>query len=92
MRRFSFLRSSTSLVLSALLLAPVGTFAAPKDKDTTDTKDTSSDSKKKGSKNDPDDIGDRNVSGKVNFYSLREGNRARQAASPASSAAIEGHQ
>ncbi len=36
------------------------------------TKDTSSDSKKKGSKNDPDDIGDRNVSGKVNFYSLEK--------------------
>jgi beta-barrel assembly-enhancing protease len=71
MRRFSLLRSSTSLVLSALLLAPAGTFAAPRDKDTTDTKDTN-DSKKKGSKNDPDDIGDRNVSGKVNFYSLEK--------------------
>jgi len=73
MRRFSFLRSSTSLVLSALLLAPSGVFAAPRDKDSTDTKDTSTDSaKKKGNKNDPDDIGDRNVSGKVNFYSLEK--------------------
>jgi predicted Zn-dependent protease len=76
MRRFSFLRSSTSLILSALLLAPAGAFPAPRDKKTTDTKDTNkdsnSDSKKKGSKNDPDDIGDRNVSGKVNFYSLEK--------------------
>jgi predicted Zn-dependent protease len=29
-------------------------------------------SKKKGSEKDPDDIGDRNVSGKVNFYSLEK--------------------
>lgn len=76
MHRFSFLRSSTSLILSALLLAPAGAFPAPRDKSTTDTKDTNkdsnSDSKKKGSKNDPDDIGDRNVSGKVNFYSLEK--------------------
>jgi predicted Zn-dependent protease len=75
MRRFSFLRSSISLVLSALLLAPAGAFPSPRDKDnpdTKDTKDTSTDSKKKGSKDDPDDIGDRNVSGKVNFYSLEK--------------------
>jgi len=75
MRRFSFLRSSTSLVLSALLLAPAGAFPAPRDKDTSTAKDTSkdtNDSKKKGSKDDPDDIGDRNVSGKVNFYSLEK--------------------
>src|SRR6478752_2354700 len=72
MRRFSFLRSSMSLVLSALLLAPAGAFPAPRDKDNPDTKDTSTDPKKKGSKADPDDIGDRNVSGKVNFYSLEK--------------------
>lgn len=81
MRRFSFLRSSTSVILAALLLAPAGAFPARRDKnakDTSDTKDTKDkdkdkeDSKKKGSKNDPDDIGDRNVSGKVNFYSLEK--------------------
>ena len=81
MRRFSFLRSSTSVILAALLLAPAGAFPAPRDKnakDTSDTKDSKDknkdkeDSKKKGSKNDPDDIGDRNVSGKVNFYSLEK--------------------
>ncbi|MFL6417345.1 MAG: M48 family metallopeptidase [Bryobacteraceae bacterium] len=76
MRRFFFVRSSTSLVLSALLLAPAGAFPAPRDKDAPTTKDSSgkdtNDSKKKGSKDDPDDIGDRNVSGKVNFYSLEK--------------------
>src|SRR3954453_16800071 len=75
MRRFSFLRSSMSLVRSALLLAPAGAFPAPRDKDnpdTKDTKDTSTDPKKKGSKADPDYIGDRNVSGKVNFYCLEK--------------------
>lgn len=34
--------------------------------------DNSKDAKNKGSKKDPDDIGDRNVSGKVNFYSLEK--------------------
>jgi len=38
--------------------------------DSTSTTDTSA--KKKGSEKDPDDIGDRNVSGKVNFYSLEK--------------------
>jgi predicted Zn-dependent protease len=45
--------------------------------DTPDTKSAgsaadSSTAKKKGSEKDPDDIGDRNVSGKVNFYSLEK--------------------
>jgi predicted Zn-dependent protease len=38
----------------------------------TSSSDTSKDTKSKGSKKDPDDIGDRNVSGKVNFYSLEK--------------------
>jgi predicted Zn-dependent protease len=42
------------------------------DSSSTSTPDTSSTKKKKGSEKDPDDIGDRNVSGKVNFYSLEK--------------------
>lgn len=44
----------------------------PASDDSKDSKDTSKDAKNKGSKKDPDDIGDRNVSGKVNFYSLEK--------------------
>jgi|tagenome__1003787_1003787.scaffolds.fasta_scaffold20781259_2 predicted Zn-dependent protease len=66
MRRFAFLRSSLSLVLSTLLLVPAGAYAG--DKDTKDTQKNET----KGNKNDPDSIGDRNVSGKVNFYSLEK--------------------
>jgi predicted Zn-dependent protease len=40
------------------------------DSSSNSSSDTSS--KKKGSEKDPDDIGDRNVSGKVNFYSLEK--------------------
>ncbi len=36
------------------------------------TSSTDTTAKNKGSKKDPDDIGDRNVSGKVNFYSLEK--------------------
>jgi beta-barrel assembly-enhancing protease len=66
MRRFSFLRSSVSLVLSTLLMVPAGAYSGEKD-----PKDTQK-NESKGSKNDPDSIGDRNVSGKVNFYSLEK--------------------
>ncbi len=45
---------------------PADTTPAP----ASSTPDTTS--KKKGSEKDPDDIGDRNVSGKVNFYSLEK--------------------
>jgi len=54
------------------------TQAAPSDQPASSTPDSSSTStdtnskKKKGSEKDPDDIGDRNVSGKVNFYSLEK--------------------
>jgi predicted Zn-dependent protease len=58
MRRFVHLRSTTSLLLAFLLSVPSASFAGG-DKD-------------KNSKNDPDAIGDRNVSGKVNFYSLEK--------------------
>lgn len=57
----STLRSHLSILMCALLLSPVSLFAGDKEKD-----------KKKGSKEDPDSIGDRNVSGKVNFYSLEK--------------------
>jgi predicted Zn-dependent protease len=53
MRRSVPLRSTLSLVLTALLVAPITGFADNKEKD-------------------PDAIGDRNVSGGVNFYSLEK--------------------
>lgn len=67
MRRLSLshfslnLKSQVSVFLCALMLLPVSLFAGDKDTD-----------KKKGSKQDPDSIGDRDVSGKVNFYSLEK--------------------
>ena len=45
---------------------------APTPDTSSSSKDSSNDAKNKGSKKDPDDIGDRNVSGKVNFYSLEK--------------------
>ncbi len=57
MRRLVFLKSSVSVALALLLSIPLP--ALPADKD-------------KGSEKDPDAIGDRNVSGKVNFYSLEK--------------------
>ena len=60
MRRLIYLRSSarysTSLALALLLAVPFPAFSGGNDK----------------GKNDPDAIGDRNVSGKVNFYSLEK--------------------
>ncbi|MBV9037872.1 MAG: M48 family metalloprotease [Acidobacteriaceae bacterium] len=58
MRRFVHLRSSVSLLLACLLSVPSASFAGG--------------DKEKNSKKDPDAIGDRNVSGKVNFYSLEK--------------------
>ena len=57
MRRLAFLRSSLSFVLAALLVVPFPAFPGDKEKN---------------QKGDPDAIGDRNVSGKVNFYSLEK--------------------
>src|SRR3982750_2928723 len=58
MRRFLHLRSPISLLLACLLCVPSASFAGS--------------DKEKNSKKDPDAIGDRNVSGKVNFYSLEK--------------------
>ncbi len=58
MRRPSFVRSSVSLTLAILLTVPLSAFSA--------------DNKEKNAKADPDAIGDRNVAGKVNFYSLEK--------------------
>jgi predicted Zn-dependent protease len=59
-KRIFPLRPSISLVLAFALAVPFTAF--PQD----------SGSSKKGSEKNPDDIGDRNVSGKVNFYSLEK--------------------
>jgi beta-barrel assembly-enhancing protease len=58
MRRFLHLRSPISLFVACLLSLPTASFAGA-DKD-------------KGSKKDPDSIGDRNVTCKANFYSLEK--------------------
>jgi predicted Zn-dependent protease len=58
MRRYSPARSTVSLTLVLLLAVPFSAF--PRD------------DKKTNPKTDPDAIGDRNVSGKVNFYSLEK--------------------
>lgn len=57
MRRLFFVRSSLSLTLALMMAMPFPAFPADKEKN---------------AKNDPDAIGDRNVSGKVNFYSLEK--------------------
>src|SRR3954467_1875266 len=62
MRRTVHFRSSISLVLAVALAFPYA--ALPNDKDKHEKQTTNS--------NDPDDIGDRDVSGKVNFYSLEK--------------------
>jgi predicted Zn-dependent protease len=64
------------------MVVPAGAFAqsapAPSTPDSqstpppASTSSTDTTGKNKGSKKDPDDIGDRNVSGKVNFYSLEK--------------------
>lgn len=60
MKRIFPLRPSISLVLALALAAPFAAF--PQDNSNNG----------KGSEKNPDDIGDRNVSGKVNFYSLEK--------------------
>jgi predicted Zn-dependent protease len=67
-KRLFPLKSSISLVLALFLAVPFPAF--PQDNDT--QQKNSDTQQKKGSKHDPDDIGDRNVSGKVNFYSLEK--------------------
>ncbi|MBV9081542.1 MAG: M48 family metalloprotease [Acidobacteriaceae bacterium] len=62
-KRFFCLRPSVSVVLAFALAIPYT--ALPQD-NSGNTKQS------KGSEKNPDDIGDRNVSGKVNFYSLEK--------------------
>src|SRR5690242_13681703 len=69
MRRVIPLRSSVSLVLAILLAVPFNAF--PRDNDNKKADDQKED-KKENKKSDPDAIGDRNVSGKVNWYSLEK--------------------
>ncbi|HEX4749797.1 MAG TPA: M48 family metallopeptidase [Bryobacteraceae bacterium] len=64
MKRFSPFRSSVSLVLAFALTVPFAAYTQDDQK--------SNQSNNKGSEKNPDDIGDRNVSGKVNFYSLEK--------------------
>ena len=66
MRRVIPLRSSVSLVLAILLAVPFNAFPADNKKADDQKEDN------KGKKSDPDAIGDRNVSGKVNWYSLEK--------------------
>ncbi len=58
MKRISPLRPCVSLLVAFTLAVPFTAY--------------SRDDKDKGKENNPDDIGDRNVSGKVNFYSLEK--------------------
>src|SRR5690242_13021132 len=69
MRRVIPLRSSVSLVLAILLAVPFNAF--PRDNDNKKADDEKED-KKENKRSDPDAIGDRNVSGKVNWYSLEK--------------------
>jgi len=59
-KRLFPIRASVSLVLTCMLAVPFTAFPQ------------NSGSTTKGSEKNPDDIGDRNVSGKVNFYSLEK--------------------
>lgn len=67
MRRVSPARSFISLTLAVFLAVPTASFAQDSSNQSSD-KPASNSSKRK----DPDAIGDRNVSGKVNFYSLEK--------------------
>lgn len=86
MRRLISVKSPVALALAVLLAAPYSAFpqsGQSSDTQNTQSTDTSSQqstdtssqqtTKKKGNQeSDPDAIGDRNVSGKVNFYSLEK--------------------
>lgn len=68
MRRVSPARSLISLTLAVFMAMPVSTFAQDDNQNSKPEKQQSNKQKSK----DPDAIGDRNVSGKVNFYSLEK--------------------
>ena len=75
MRRILPTRTPLAFALAVLMVIPSGAFARGGQTNTsTQSTDTSSggNQKKGNQKNDPDAIGDRNVSGKVNFYSLEK--------------------
>ena len=64
--------SQTSDTQAAPASTPDTANSTPDTSSSSDSSKDSKDTKSKGSKKDPDDIGDRNVSGKVNFYSLEK--------------------
>lgn len=70
-RPFSPVRSAVSVALAILLAVPAASFAQT-DKQSTDTQSNAKPESNKKKSKDPDAIGDRNVSGKVNFYSLEK--------------------
>ena len=72
MRRLVPTRTPLAVALALLMAVPYGAF--PQSGQSTDTQsNTGSGTKKSGNQEkDPDAIGDRNVSGKVNFYSLEK--------------------
>ena len=74
MRSPILVRSSVSVALALLLAIPFPAFPGDKNSnnDTSTTSTTSSSKNNSNSKSDPDAIGDRNVAGKVNFYSLEK--------------------
>ncbi len=72
MRPSILLKPSVSIALALLLAIPFPAFPGDNNNNTdTSTSNTKSNSKS-NSKSDPDAIGDRNVAGKVNFYSLEK--------------------
>ncbi len=70
MRRLVPTRSPLAVVIAVLMAVPYTAF--PQSTDTQSNGNTSSNQKKGNLEKDPDAIGDRNVSGKVNFYSLEK--------------------
>jgi predicted Zn-dependent protease len=66
-KRFSPFRSSVSLILAFALTVPFAAYPQDSGQDNSNKQSSG-----KGSEKNPDDIGDRNVSGKVNFYSLEK--------------------
>lgn len=70
MRRVSPIRSFLSLTLAFILTVPASSFA--QDSKSTDSQQKAEKQSTKEKRSDPDSIGDRNVSGKVNFYSLEK--------------------
>lgn len=69
------MRSQLAIGLSMALLAQSGAWAGDKEKADpakADSSTTKSDAKKKPTKKDPEEVGNRDVDGKVNFYSIEK--------------------